>query len=91
MFPFPKPPLLENRSQYKLDAARQHPFHIAARERPHPCTLCQESFVTALPNNSAKNCENTSMTPKNESITCNCILCCTYKRIGFFKVLKTFD
>jgi hypothetical protein len=33
MCPFPTPPLLENRSHYELDAARQCPFYIAARIR----------------------------------------------------------
>ncbi len=33
MYPFPKHPLLENRSQYKLDAAPLCPFFIAARIR----------------------------------------------------------
>jgi hypothetical protein len=33
MCPFPTPPLLKNRSQYELDAARRCPFYIATRIR----------------------------------------------------------
>jgi hypothetical protein len=33
MCPFPTPPLLENRSQYELDAARRCPFYVAVRIR----------------------------------------------------------
>ncbi len=33
MCPFPIPPLLKNKSQYELDAARRCPFYTEARIR----------------------------------------------------------